>query len=89
MLRCAVTKERWTKKTERGTETKSIIYLEPAGGVQWDRRGTVLLRDAVTGVAVRRLVVAEAASDHPALIKVCRAALTRVAAHAVLSAARL
>ena len=57
--------------------------------MQRDRRGTVLLCDAVTGVAVRRLVVAEAASDHPPLVEVGGAALARVAAHAVLPAARL
>lgn len=66
-----------------------IAYLKPTGGVQWDGGGTVLLREAVAGVAVRRVVVAEASSNHTALIKVCRAALARVAAHAVLSAARL
>lgn len=55
--------------------------------MQRDRRGTVLLCDAVAGVAVRRLVVAEAASDHPPLVEVGGAALARVAAHAVLSAA--
>lgn len=36
-----------------------------------------------------RLVVAEAASDHSALLEVGRAALARVAAHAVLSTAGL
>lgn len=61
--------------------------LKSAAGVQRDRRGTVLLCDAVAGVAVRRLVVAEAASDHPPLVEVGGAALARVAAHAVLSAA--
>lgn len=64
------------------------MYLKPAG-VQWDRCGTVLLRNSVTGVAVRRLIMAKAASNHTTLFKVCRAALARVAAHAVLSAPRL
>lgn len=51
--------------------------------------GAVLLRDPVTGVAVCRVLVAEAAADHPPLLKVGRAALARVAAHAVFPAAGL
>lgn len=57
--------------------------------MQRDRRGTVLLGDAVAGVAVRGVVVAEAAADRPTLLEVGRAALARVAAHAILSAAWL
>lgn len=64
------------------------MYLKSAG-VQWDRCGTVLLCNAVTGVAVRRFIVAIAASNHTTLFEVCRAALARVAAHAVLSASWL
>lgn len=75
-------------KTQTGRQAYAV-YLKSAGGVQRDRRGTVLLCNAVTGVAVRRVVVAEAAADHPALFEVGRAALARVAAHAVLSAAWL
>lgn len=67
-------------------KTSTRLHLKSTGG---DRCGTVLFCDAVACVAVRRLVVAEAASDHAALFEVCRAALARVAAHAVLSAARL
>lgn len=63
-----------------------LFYLKPAGRVQWHRRGTVFFRDTVTGVAVRCLIVAEAASDHPALVEVRRAALAGVAAHAVFPA---
>lgn len=57
--------------------------------MQRDRRGTVLLRDAVASVAVRGVVVAEGAADHPALFEVGGAALACVAAHAVFSAAGL
>lgn len=66
-----------------------MFYLKPAGRVQWDRCGAVLLCDAVTCVAVRGLVVAEAASNHATLFKVCSTALTCVTAHTVLSTAGL
>lgn len=51
--------------------------------------GAVLLGDPIAGVAVRRLLVAQAAAHHPPLFKVGGAALAGVAAHAVLPAAGL
>lgn len=53
------------------------------------RAGAVLLGDPIAGVAVCCVLVAQAATDRPPLLKVGRAALARVAAHAVLPAARL
>lgn len=51
------------------------------------RAGALLLGDPIAGVAVSRVLVAQAAADHPPLLKVGRAALAGVAAHAVLPAA--
>lgn len=65
-------------------------YLEAAPRMQWDAGWAVLLSDAVTGVAVCGVVVAEcAAQGRASLLKVGGAALTRVTAHAVLTAPRL
>ena len=55
----------------------------------WKCCGAVVLRVAVAGVAVRRVVVAHTAADQPPLVKVGGAALAGVAAHTVLPAARL
>lgn len=74
-----------TRHSLSDKEAKHPPHLESAGGLQQRRCGTVFFCDTITGVAVRRLIVAEAASNHPALFKVCGAALARVAAHAVFS----
>lgn len=67
----------------------ALFHLKSAGRLQQHCCGTVLFCDAIAGVAVRCFVVTEAASHNSALFKVCSAALTCVAAHAVLSTAWL
>lgn len=66
-----------------------MVYLESARREHWDRSGTVLLRNAVTSVAVRHVIVAEAATKRPAFLEVCRTALACVTAYAVFSTAWL
>lgn len=75
--------------TKTLTKTQDKTNFKSAGSLQRHRGWAVLLGDAIAGVAVRHLIVAEAASDHPALLEVGGAALTGVAAHAVLPASRL
>lgn len=66
-----------------------VTHLKPAGSVRVRVRcaRAVLLGDPIAGVAVCRVLMAQAAADRPPLLKVGRAALARVAAHTVLPAA--